>query len=97
MPLLSLRLKVDYCETLTAGRPYVEITEDWTLSARALSTRLRLPRTKLIVDASTYEVLGRDLIGLESSTMIYEIIMLMHVDIATINGKEIGLILIHNG
>jgi len=67
-------------EAAATGRPYVAVTEDWTLSARALSTRLSYPRTKLIVDASTYEVLGCHLIGPESSTMIHQIMMLMHLD-----------------
>lgn len=67
-------------EAVDTGRPYVAVIEGWTLSARALSTRLIYPRTKLIVDASTYEVLGCHLIGPEASTMIHEIMMLMHLD-----------------
>lgn len=67
-------------DAIASGRPYVAVTEEWTLSARALSTRLTYPRTKLIVDASTYEVLGCHLIGPESSTMIHQIMMLMHLD-----------------
>jgi len=63
-----------------SGRPYVAVIEDWTLSARALSTRITYPRTKLIVDSSTYEVLGCHLIGPEASTMIHEIMMLVHLD-----------------
>ncbi len=63
-----------------SGRSYVAVTEDWTLSARALSTRITYPRTKLIIDAATYEVLGCHLIGPESSTMIHEIMMLVHLD-----------------
>lgn len=67
-------------EAAASGRPYVAVTEAWSLSARALSTRLSYPRTKLIVDSSTFEVLGCHLIGPESSTMIHEIMMLMHLD-----------------
>lgn len=63
-----------------SGRPYVAVIEDWTLSARALSTRITYPRTKLIIDTSTYEVLGCHLIGPEASTMIHEIMMLVHLD-----------------
>ena len=63
-----------------SGRPYVAVIEDWTLSARALSTRITYPRTKLIIDSSTYEVLGCHLIGPEASTMIHEIMMLVHLD-----------------
>ena len=67
-------------EVVASGRPYVAVTEEWTLSARALATRLSYPRTKLIVDTSTYEVLGCHLIGPESSTMIHQIMMLMHLN-----------------
>ena len=67
-------------EAAKTGRPYVAVIEDWSLSARALSTRLSFPRTKLIVDSSTYEVLGCHLIGPEASTMIHQIMMLMHLD-----------------
>lgn len=63
-----------------SGRSYVAVIEDWTLSARALSTKLTYPRTKLIVDSNSFEVLGCHLIGPESSTMIHEIIMLMHLN-----------------
>ncbi len=67
-------------EAAASGRPYVAVIEDWSLSARAMSTRLSYPRTKLIVDSSTFEVLGCHLIGPESSTMIHEIMMMMHLD-----------------
>ncbi len=80
-------------EVIASGRPYVAVVEDWTLSARALSTRLTYPRTKLIVDTSTYEVLGCHLIGPESSTMIHQMMTLMHLnnDIR----KLTGLVHIH--
>ena len=67
-------------EAIASGRAYVAVIEEWSASARALSTRLSYPRTKLIVDASTYEVMGCHLIGPESSTMIHQIMMLMHLD-----------------
>jgi len=63
-----------------SGRSFVAITEDWLLSARALSTKLTYPRTKLIVDTNSFEVLGCHLIGPESSTMIHEMMMLMHLN-----------------
>ncbi len=66
-------------QAVQSGRTFVAVTEDWTLSARALSSRLSYPRTKLIVDSSSYEILGCHLIGPESSTMIHEVIMLMHL------------------
>ncbi|OED40990.1 hypothetical protein AB833_10890 [Chromatiales bacterium (ex Bugula neritina AB1)] len=62
-----------------SGRRYVCVLQDWLASARAMSTRLDYPRTKLIVDVDTYEIIGCHLIGPESSTMIHQIMMLMHL------------------
>ena len=62
------------------GHEYVAVTENWAYSARSMSTRLDYPRTKLIVDSTTYEILGCHLIGPESSTMIHQIMMLMHLN-----------------
>ena len=62
-----------------SGREYVAVMENWAYSARSMSTRLDYPRTKLIVDSNTYEILGCHLIGPESSTMIHQIMMLMHL------------------
>ncbi|MEH6457642.1 MAG: FAD-dependent oxidoreductase [Cocleimonas sp.] len=67
-------------QTAKSGRSFIAVTEDWTLSARALSTKLTYPRTKLIVDTNSFEVLGCHLIGPEASTMIHEVIMLMHLN-----------------
>jgi len=62
-----------------SGRDFVAIMHDWLPSARAMSTKLTYPRTKLIVDCSTHEILGCHLIGPESSTMIHQVMMLMHL------------------
>ena len=67
-------------ELKASGKTYVTVTEDWLASARAESTRLTYPRTKLLVDPSNYEILGCHLIGPESSTMLQTVIMLMHLD-----------------
>ena len=67
-------------ELKASGQAYVSITEDWLASARAMSTRLDYPRTKLLVDPSNYKILGCHLIGPESSTMLQTVIMLMHLD-----------------
>jgi len=61
------------------GLPYVTVTEDWLASARAMSTRLTYPRTKMIVHSKSYEILGCHLIGPESSTMLHQVMMLMHL------------------
>lgn len=67
-------------ELKVSGQSYVSVTEDWLASARAMSTRLTYPRTKLLVDPSNFKILGCHLIGPESSTMLQTVIMLMHLD-----------------
>lgn len=62
-----------------SGTPYVAVHEDWLASARAMSTRLDYPRTKLLVSPTDYSILGCHLIGPEASTLMHQIIMLMHV------------------
>ncbi len=63
-----------------SGRSYVAVLEDWKSSARAMASRLDYPRTKLLVDPKTYEILGCHLIGPEASTMIHEVLMVMRLD-----------------
>ena len=60
--------------------PYVVTTTNWLASAKAMSTRLKYPRTKFIVNPDTYEILGCHLIGPESSTMMHQILAVMHID-----------------
>lgn len=67
-------------QAVKSGLSFITVTEDWTLSARALSTKLTYPRTKLIVDSCSFEVLGCHLIGPEASTMIHQVMMLMHLN-----------------
>lgn len=67
-------------ELKTSQQPYISITEDWLASARAMSTRLSYPRTKLLVDPTNYKILGCHLIGPEASTMLHTVMMLMHLD-----------------
>jgi len=59
---------------------YVTSTTPWLASAKAMSTRLKYPRTKFIVDPNTYEILGCHLIGPESSTMMHQVLAVMHLD-----------------
>jgi len=58
----------------------VIVTTDWKSSARALSWRLDYPRTKLIVRKSDYSILGCHMIGPESSTMIHQILTVIHLN-----------------
>lgn len=62
------------------GLNYVTSTTDWLASARAIATRLNYPRTKFIINPDTYEILGCHLIGPESSTMMHQILSVMHID-----------------
>ena len=62
-----------------SNTPYVAVHEDWLASARAMSTRLDYPRTKLLVSPEDYSILGCHLVGPESSTLMHQIIMLMHI------------------
>ncbi len=64
---------------IAAGIPYVSVLEDWLASARAMSTRLDYPRTKLLVSPEDYSILGCHLVGPEASTAIHQILMLMHL------------------
>jgi len=59
---------------------YVTSITPWLASAKAMSTRLKYPRTKFIIDPNTYEILGCHLIGPESSTMMHQILAVMHLD-----------------
>lgn len=66
-------------EAKAQGLKYVTATTGWS-SAKALSMRLKYPRTKFIVNPDTYEILGCHLIGPESSTMIHQVLAVMHID-----------------
>lgn len=60
--------------------PYVTSTTNWLASAKAMSTRLKYPRCKFLVNPLTYEILGCHLIGPESSTMMHQILAVMHIN-----------------
>ena len=61
------------------GIRYVKTLRDWKSSARAMASKLDYPRTKLLICPETYAVLGCHLIGPDSSTLIHQILMLMHL------------------
>lgn len=60
--------------------PYVTSTTNWLASAKAMSTKLEYPRTKFLVNPLTYEILGCHLIGPESSTLMHQILAVMHIN-----------------
>ena len=59
---------------------YVTSTTNWLASAKAMSTKLKYPRTKFLVNPKTFEILGCHLIGPESSTLMHQILAVMHID-----------------
>ncbi|MGB5791224.1 dihydrolipoyl dehydrogenase family protein [Poseidonibacter sp.] len=59
---------------------YVVSITNWQASAKAMSLRLKYPRTKFIINPNTYEILGCHLIGPEASTMMHQILAVMHID-----------------
>lgn len=63
-----------------SGQAYISAMTNWLASAKAMSTRLDYPRTKFIVNPHTYEILGCHMIGPESSTMIHQVLAVMHID-----------------
>ena len=59
---------------------YVSSTTNWLASAKALSTRVKYPRTKFLVNPDTYEIIGCHMVGPESSTMMHQVLAVMHID-----------------
>jgi len=63
-----------------SGIEYVTSTTNWLASAKAQSTRLKYPRTKFIINPKNYEILGCHMIGPESSTMMHQVLAVMHIE-----------------
>jgi len=59
---------------------YVAAMAPWTGSAKAMSTLLDYPRTKFLVNPKNYEILGCHMIGPESSTLIHQVLTVIHID-----------------
>ena len=60
--------------------PYVTTTTNWIASAKAMSLRLDYPVTKFIINPKNYEILGCHMIGPESSTMMHQVLAVMHIN-----------------
>jgi len=58
---------------------YVTSRTNWLASAKAMSTRLDYPVTKFIINPKNYEILGCHMIGPESSTMMHQVLAVMHI------------------
>ena len=59
---------------------YITSTTNWLASAKALSLRLDYPVTKFIINPKNYEILGCHMIGPESSTMMHQVLAVMHIN-----------------
>ncbi|XPV69857.1 MAG: dihydrolipoyl dehydrogenase family protein [Halarcobacter sp.] len=59
---------------------YIATTTNWLASSKAMSTKLKYPVTKFIINPKNYEILGCHMIGPESSTMIHQVLTIMHID-----------------
>jgi len=67
-------------ELKASNTPYISVNSDWLASARAMSMRIDYPCTKLLVSPIDYSILGCHLIGPEASTLIHQVLMLIHVN-----------------
>lgn len=59
---------------------FVVSKTSWQASAKAQAMKVNYPFTKLIVDKNSYKILGCHIIGPQSSTMIHQILTVMHID-----------------
>lgn len=62
------------------GTEYVASMTNWLASAKAMSLRIKYPRTKLLINPNSYEILGAHMIGPESATMMHQVLAIMHLD-----------------
>lgn len=62
------------------GVAYVASSSGWLASAKAQSLRIKYPRTKFLIDPKTYEILGCHMLGPESSSMMHQVLAIMHLD-----------------
>lgn len=59
---------------------FVVSTTSWQASAKALSLRIKYPRTKFLIDPQNYQILGCHMIGPDSATMMHQVLAIMHID-----------------
>ncbi len=62
------------------GLNFVVSKTSWQASAKAQAMKLKYPFTKLIINKDSYEILGCHMIGPQSSTMIHQVLAVMHID-----------------
>lgn len=59
---------------------YIVTTTNWLASAKAMSTKVKYPVTKFIINPNSYEILGCHMIGPESSTMMHQVLTVIHIN-----------------
>lgn len=59
---------------------FVAVKTSWQASAKAKATKLTYTFTKFIVQSDNYKILGCHMIGPGSSTMIHQVLTVMHID-----------------
>ncbi len=59
---------------------FVASSTTWKASAKAQAMKVEYAFTKFIVDKNNYEILGCHMIGPQSSTMIHQVLTIMHID-----------------
>ena len=61
------------------GLDFVATKTSWQASAKAQAMKIDYPFTKFIVDKNNYKILGCHMIGPQSSTMIHQVLTVMHI------------------
>ena len=67
-------------EAKEANVIYVHSMTGWMASAKAMSLRIKYPKTKLLINPETYEILGCHMVGPHSATMMHQVLSIMHID-----------------
>lgn len=76
--IASVGLTEESAETL--GIEYIASSSGWLASAKAQSLRIKYPRTKFLIEPKNYKILGCHMVGPESSSMMHQVLAIMHLD-----------------
>jgi dihydrolipoamide dehydrogenase len=75
--IASVGLTQEACEEQNIT--YVASSTNWLASAKAQAMKVKYPLTKFLINPNNYEILGCHLIGPYSSTMIHQVLAVMHI------------------
>ncbi|MCD6258210.1 MAG: FAD-dependent oxidoreductase [Helicobacteraceae bacterium] len=76
--IASVGLTQEACEEQNI--PFVASSTNWLASAKAQAMKLEYPLTKFLINPENFEILGCHLIGPQSSTIIHQVLSVMHID-----------------